>query len=100
MTEIVTDKAGRKIQLRRVGVLEQLRLFKALGPQLSEISPYVGLAKVAAAVAMIDEIPVPFPVSEANVEALLERLGEHGVKAVGTALVQRQRDAVVAEAGN
>jgi hypothetical protein len=55
---------------------------------------------VAAAVAMIDEIPVPFPVSEANVEALLERLGEHGVEAVGTALVQRQRDAVVAEAGN
>jgi len=100
MSDVVTDKAGRKIELRRVGVLEQLRLFKALGPRLSEITPYLGLAKIAASVAMIDDVPVPFPASEANVEALLERLGEDGVEAVGLRLAQGRSENVVAEAGN
>jgi hypothetical protein len=100
MSEVVTDKSGRRIQLRRIGVLEQLRLFKALGPQLSEISAYVGLSKIAAAVTMIDDIPVPFPVNEVGVEAILERLGDDGVAAVGATMMPRTRDAVVTEAGN
>jgi len=48
MTEIVTDKAGRKIKLRRIGVLETLRLYKALGPELSLNHPYMDIAIVAA----------------------------------------------------
>jgi hypothetical protein len=32
MERIISDKAGRSISLRRVGVLETLRLYKALGP--------------------------------------------------------------------
>ena len=46
MGEIVTDRGGRRIELRRVGVLEQLRLFKALGPELSENRAYLGLREL------------------------------------------------------
>ena len=35
---------------------------------------------------MIDGVPVPFPASEAGIEAVLERLGEDGVEAVGALL--------------
>ncbi|MCB5944120.1 hypothetical protein [Acidocella sp. KAb 2-4] len=96
----VTDKVGRRIGLRRVGIVDQLRLFKALGPELSENRAYYGLAKLAASVAMIDDVPVPFPANEAGIEAALERLGEDGVEAVGAYLTAEAGRDVVAEAGN
>ena len=86
MENIVMDKAGRKITLRRVGVVEQLRLFKALGPELSLNGPYMDLAIIAASISMINEIPVPFPASEANVETILEKLGTDGVAVVDSVL--------------
>jgi hypothetical protein len=100
MVDSVVDKNGRKIELRRVGVLEQLRLFKALGPDLSENRAYFGLARLAATVAMIDGVPIPFPSSEGTVEGILDRLGEEGVDAVGNGLMVISQSDVVAEAGN
>lgn len=100
MAEQVVDKAGRVIELRRLGVVEQLRLFKILGPELSENRAYVGLARVAAAVAGVDGVPVPFPAGEAGVEAALDRLGEDGVEAVAGMLAGPGVEMVLAEAGN
>ncbi|MGE4482011.1 hypothetical protein [Acidocella sp.] len=94
------DKTGRMLELRRLGVLEQLRLFKALGPELSENRAYVGLARIAAAVAMVDGVPLPFPTNEAAIEAALERLGEVGADAVGKVLLAEQEIDLAAEAGN
>ena len=100
MAASVQDKAGRVIELRRLGVVEQLRLFKVLGPELAENRAYVGLARVAAAVAAVDGIPVPFPAGEAGIEAVLERLGEDGVDAVGAALMPPPVEQMLAAAGN
>lgn len=86
MAETLRDGAGRVIELRRLGVVEQLRLFKALGPELAENRAYLGLARVAASVAAVDGVPVPFPAGEAGIEAVLERLGEAGVEAVAAAI--------------
>ena len=96
----VQDKKGRSIELRRLGVIEQLRLFKILGAELSENRAYVGLARVAAAVAAVEGVPVPFPVCEAGIEATLERLGEEGVEAVAAAIAGPAIEQVLAEAGN
>jgi hypothetical protein len=100
VSEVVVDKTGRTISLRRVGVLEQLRLYKALGPELSRNDVYMSLAITAASAAMIDGIPVPFPASEAGLEAALERLGDVGVAAIDENLAPADPAAVVAEAGN
>lgn len=100
MAQSVTDKNGRVLELRRVGVLEQLRLFKALGAELSENRAYMGLARVAAAVALVDGVPLPFPAHEAAIEAALERLGEDGVEAVGQALLEAEPKDLAAQAGN
>lgn len=100
MTEIVTDKNGRKIQLRRVGVLETLRLFKALGNELSNNQAYLTMAVVVSSAQMIDDVPLPFPTSEAGLEALLERLGDDGVDAINDARMPKSVENVVAEAGN
>jgi hypothetical protein len=99
MTEIV-DKAGRRIALRRVGVVEQLRLFKALGPELSVIPPYLTGAMIAASVAMIDDVPLPFPTSEAGVEAALERIGLEAMALIAAATARPAADVLEAAAGN
>jgi len=100
MAETVTDKAGRKIQLRRIGVLEQLRLYKALGPQLSLNDTYMSLAMTAASAEMIDDVPMPFPANEAGLEALLERLGDEGVAAIEAAAVPVPLSMMANDAGN
>ncbi|WP_297370438.1 hypothetical protein [Acidocella sp.] len=100
MAVVVEDRRGRRIELRRLGVVEQLRLFKCLGPELAENRAYFGLARVAAMVSAIDDVPVPFPANEAGLEAILERLDEDGVEAVGGAADEAKPADILADAGN
>ena len=100
MQNCVQDRSGRMIELRRLGIVEQLRLFKVLGPELSDNRAYVGLARVAVAVAAVDGVPMPFPAGEAGIEAVLERLGEDGVEAVAAQIDGPAVEQVLAEAGN
>lgn len=81
-----TDAAGRRLALRRLTALDKLRLYKAAGPALAQNAPWMGVALLAASVAAIDGIPVPAPATEAQVEALVARLGEDGLAAVAEAL--------------
>jgi len=100
MERIITDKSGRTLSLRRVGVLETLRLYKALGPELSMNEAYMGLAVIATSVAVLDGVPMPFPNGEAAIEACLERLGDEGTEAVAAAIVPAPANDVLAQAGN
>ncbi len=100
MIESVIDASGRDIQLRRIGVLEQLRLYKALGPQLSMNDAYMSMVFLASSAAMIDGVPVPFPNGEAGLETLLERLGDEGMTALASAKDSRNLSEVVDNAGN
>jgi hypothetical protein len=100
MVEIVTDNAGRKIHLRRIGVVEQMRLFKALGPELSANASYMHGALMGAAVAMIDDVPLPFPATEAGLEAALERIGLDAMEAIAKAMGQDSDQELAAAAGN
>ena len=80
-----SDKHGRKLVVRALTALDTLRLFKAAGPTLSQNEPWLAMASLASSVQEIDGIPVPAPVNEAQIEALIERLGEVGLAAVATA---------------
>jgi hypothetical protein len=100
MDDFVVDGDGRRLALRRVGAVEQLRIFKALGPILSENVPYLNGALVAAAVARIDDLPLPFPSNEAAVEAALERIGLEAMALVAAAIRPRSVEALGAGAGN
>lgn len=81
----VTDALGRKLMLRRIGALEKLRLFKAVGPQLGQNEPYLGMALLACAVAAIDDLPLPAPSNEAQIEMVVQKLGDEGLVAVAAA---------------
>jgi hypothetical protein len=89
----VPDGNGRSLTLRRLDALDRLRLFKALGAELSLNAPYLGMALLAASVTEIDGLPVPPPVTEEQLEALVRRLGDTGIAAVADALDARDGDA-------
>jgi hypothetical protein len=82
---VVRDTDGRELVLGRLTALDRLRLFKAIGPTLSQNNLYLGMAALAASVKAIDTVPVPMPATEGQVEALVARLGDVGIAAVAAA---------------
>ncbi len=82
----VTDAAGRRIALRRLTALDKLRLFKAAGTALSDNQPWLGMAVLACSVIAIDDVPVPTPANEHQIEAMVARLGDAGIAAIAGAL--------------
>ncbi len=84
----VHDANGRELVLRRMTALDRLRLFKAVGPTLAQNTPYLGMAMLAASVCAIDGVPVPPPVTEGQLEALVSRLGDTGIAAAAAGLAE------------
>jgi len=85
-TETVQDAAGRSLSLRRLNALDKLRLFKAAGPVLAQNPLWLGMATLACAVIEIDGIPIPSAINEAQIEALVGKLGDTGIAAIAKAL--------------
>ncbi|WP_424139366.1 hypothetical protein [Roseomonas chloroacetimidivorans] len=81
----VTDTRGRRIGVRKIGPLEKMRLFKAIGPVNSRNEQYAGLAMLAYSVAEIDGELVPGFTTELQCEAMVQRLGDEGFDALGEA---------------
>ncbi len=95
------DAEGRRLSVRRLHALDKLRLFKAVGAELAQNPPYLGMAMLAATVSAIDGIPVPIAVNEMQIEALVSRLGDSGLAAVaGVMEPPLSDDALRDDAGN
>jgi hypothetical protein len=80
--QLITDELGRRLSVRQLSALDTLRLFKAAGPILAENQPWLAMAMLAAAVVAIDDVPVPSPATEQQIESLVARLGDSGLAAV------------------
>lgn len=99
----ITDGHGRQLGLRHLTALDRLRLFKAAGPWLSQNDRWLGMAMLAVSVIAIDDIPIPQPGTEQQIEALVHRLGDAGIAAVASALDPAPRQhspETLANAGN
>lgn len=77
----VTDAQGRKITLKRPGVLAQYRLVELLG-DTAKNEVYMGMVLPLIFVTSIDDEAVAQPTTKRQVEALIQRLSDDGVKAV------------------
>ncbi len=100
---VATTAEGTKLTIRRLNALDKLRLFKAAGPVLSHNEPWLGMALLASSVVAIDDVPVPMPATEHQIEAVVARLGDSGIAAIATALrpeVSEPPRDMAANAGN
>ena len=103
MEQTATTADGVRLTLRRLNALDKLRLFKAAGPILSQNEPWLGMALLASSVVAIDDVPVPAPATEYQIEAMVARLGDAGIAAVAGALrpvATPQSADLAASAGN
>jgi hypothetical protein len=87
---VTVDTNGRRLSLRRLTALDTLRLFKAAGPVLAQNEPWLSMAGLAFSVLEIDSIPVPTPVTEAQIEGLIDRLGDEGLAAIANVIKDQQ----------
>jgi hypothetical protein len=80
------DSKGRRLLFRRLTALDTLRLLKAAGPVLSQNEPWLSMAGLGFSVREIDGVPVPTPTTEAQIEGLIDRLGDEGLAAVANVM--------------
>ena len=73
--EVITDAKGRKITLRKLNVLDQVRLLRAVGADQARNQPYVEIVTMSASVSDIDGVPVLLPVNERQIDAAIGRIG-------------------------
>lgn len=78
------DSAGRTIVLRKPNPLTKLRFIDAMG-ESSANRLWAGTVWPLMFVVSIDGVAVPLPAQKAQIEALYQRLDEHGYEAVSEA---------------
>ena len=78
---VVPVSTGRRITLKKPGLLAQYRLVQVLGGETAANAVYMNMVLPITFVVAIDGIPVPAPTRFAEVEALIQRLDEHGLNA-------------------
>jgi hypothetical protein len=79
---VVTDARGRKITLRKPGVLSQFRLIRVLGAEASANGTYVNMVLPLTFVTAIDGAPQFAAQNEIEIEHLIQQLDEDGILAV------------------
>jgi hypothetical protein len=78
---VVVDKTGRQITLKKPGLLAQYRLVKMVGGEAASNAVYMNMILPVTFVVAIDGLPVPAPATQSALEALIQRLDEHGLEA-------------------
>jgi len=91
----ITDSNGRSIGIKKMNPLDRLKLFEVIGAENSKNEQYVGYAALAFLVSSIDGEAVPRPANKIQLEALVQRLDDEGMDAIGAHL---QAQAEAAEA--
>jgi hypothetical protein len=80
--------------------LDTLRLFKAAGGELSQNDAWLSMAGIAFAVSSIDGVPVPQPTNVAQIENVIEKLGNDGITAIAADLAADPDNSDKVSAGN
>jgi hypothetical protein len=92
MTDVsvtITDSRGRSLEVRRLSRRETMRLMRQWG-QASNVEAWLGNSLLAACVRAIDGVPVPMPNTPDQVENLVEKLDDAGLRAVAEWLQEQQ----------
>lgn len=84
---VLTDSLGRKISVRRPGVLGQFHLVEIVGPELARNPVYLNMTMPVLWVVDIDGEPLHEPASKLELEAALQRLGEEGLDVLMTYVI-------------
>jgi hypothetical protein len=88
----VTDSLGRVLKWRNLKALDRARIFKAAGPTNAQNPPYIGLAMIACSCTSVDDVPLPFPTKESEIDAAIARLDDPGMDAIATEMANEMAE--------
>jgi hypothetical protein len=80
---VVNAPSGNVYTLRRLAPVQRMKLFAAIGPELSGNGPYLGYAAIACCVASINGESIAFPTTRRDLEAVVSRISEDDFTAIG-----------------
>jgi len=83
----IRDADDRTISWRRMSVLDQARMMRAVGAEYSNNTAFMTIAMIACMVVEIDGVPSLTPKTLPQIDAAIERLGDKGYNAVSDDLV-------------
>lgn len=86
--EYVTDSLGRRLGVKRFSASSRRRVLKALSAESGEKGELRLMAMVACACVSIDDMPVVFPMTEVQVDALIDRLDQPGLDALSEGIAK------------
>ena len=88
----ITIPDGRVFKLKEVDPGDMLDLIEAAGSVMNgqAASAWLGYAQMIATVSEIDDVPVPFPGSKAEVKNLARRIGNAGIVALQKAIMPEE----------
>lgn len=87
-TSTFTDALGRTITIRKFSPLMRMRFAEIVGASAGSNPQYTGVAALAAAVTEIDGEKIAFPTSKRELEAMVQRLDDEGIEAIGRAAAE------------
>jgi hypothetical protein len=85
---VVDDARGRKLTLKKPGLLAQFRITEAMGPDAAENGAYRAMCLPLLWVVAIDGDRVNPPSTKAEIEALIQRVEEDGFVAIQVGIGQ------------
>lgn len=80
--EVIDVGDGRKLTVRKPGVLAQFRLVQAVGPEVASNQTYMQMINPLLYLGKIDDEVVMPPMNLREVEALIQGLGDAGLGAI------------------
>lgn len=89
---VVTDKRGRKIEVRKLKTLDRMRLVELVGAANAANEQYLGFAMLAYSVSSIDGNPMGRPATKLALEGIVQELDDEGFDAVSNAFVEHFMD--------
>jgi hypothetical protein len=81
----VKDAGGREIEVRKLKVLDNMRLLALIGSDNSSNDRYLAFASLAYSVVSIDGTALPRPNNLAGLEGLVQKLDDDGFSAIAKA---------------
>jgi hypothetical protein len=93
----VNDKQGRQIEVKKLKPIERMRMLQMIGSDNAVNGPYLGYATLAYSVTKIDGDSLPRPQNLVGLEAIVQRLDQDGLDAVGEAFKELYPDAAAQE---
>lgn len=81
-SHVTTDSKGRRITLKEPGVLQEFKFVELVGGEAAMNPVWMNMTMPLIYVSGIDDSPVFAPVKRIEIDALIERLGRHGIAAV------------------